>query len=157
MEIITSDTIEKLTGQLWGGCGYAIKTRQLPDGTYRHFSARIAPLASGSYDPLHWNFIKALVDLADSSAEMCVTDIRISVRELAAAEYQAHHYHSPSGTDNGYKPWVRRVVKTLRLALKHDINASTRLNAKQTKKVIELLEQRDEGKVALKELSGKEV
>ena len=64
MEIIVSDLIEKLSGRLWSGCGYVVKTRELPNGKHKHFSSRIVPPQLACYDPLHWKFIRAIATLA---------------------------------------------------------------------------------------------
>lgn len=150
MEIIVSDLIEKLSGRLWSGCGYVVKTRELTNGKHKHFSSRIVPPQLACYDPLHWKFIRTIATLAVEHDEAYITDIRISVRELAAAAYDAHNYKPAGWTRAAYKPWIKRVALTLRKDLKQDIRPSTRLNAQQTLRVIDFLEAVDESKIELK-------
>ena len=132
MRVITARFCEGITGLLYKGCGYALRTYMGPDGKPIVRSMRTA-VGSRSPDDRHLRFIETVARMAVEDGEMMVRDVRVSVRELARA-YGESLLRPPD-------KMVEWMVAYVSLVLRR-VKPKTELNARETLKIISALSRR---------------
>ena len=81
MEIILSNRVEAITGELGSGFGYHIQHRKNGFFTKRNSKGIIPPDG-------HWRFIVTCAEMAQNG--LYLSDIQVSREELKQALYEAH-------------------------------------------------------------------
>ena len=129
MELILAKFCKGITGQLYKGCGYTLREHKMPDGKTMIVSQRTAPQSDGP-DDRHLTFIETVAHMAVNDGVMMLKDVRVSVRELAAA----YNETLIRPRDDA----VARMVAFVSLVLRQ-VKPNTELNARDTINIINSL------------------